>query len=221
LGSWLWYLQADFQVTERRLKNSKLIDMTRWSHLVLSEVLLPGDLAVDLTVGNGHDTSFLYKTVGPSGCVVGFDIQTEALEKATARLEAHGASVKFQTENRMPLSREPGVHFFLADHAVWAEYVSGSPKAIIANLGYLPGTDHSLATKAPATISALETSLERLVPGGRVAVVCYVGHPGGREEAESVEELLTGAEGDHFKVLRVENPDARDAPFLLVGEKIV
>lgn len=44
--------------------------------------------AVDATCGNGHDTLELARMVGPSGRVVAFDIQAEALESAQALLDS-------------------------------------------------------------------------------------------------------------------------------------
>ena len=40
-----------------------------YSHQLLKEVLQPGDLAVDATMGNGHDTLFLAQLVGRTGHV--------------------------------------------------------------------------------------------------------------------------------------------------------
>ena len=37
--------------------------------------LKEGDVCVDFTMGNGHDTEFLSKTVGEKGHVYAFDIQ--------------------------------------------------------------------------------------------------------------------------------------------------
>jgi ubiquinone/menaquinone biosynthesis C-methylase UbiE len=39
------------------------------------QVLRPGDVAVDATCGNGHDTLFMAQCVGPSGCVHAVDVQ--------------------------------------------------------------------------------------------------------------------------------------------------
>ena len=36
---------------------------------VLRQVLSEGDLAIDATMGNGHDTETLFRIVGPSGHV--------------------------------------------------------------------------------------------------------------------------------------------------------
>ena len=53
-----------------------LLDLHKY--FILSH-LKPGDCAVDYTMGNGHDTEFLSKTVGENGRVFAFDIQPSAL----------------------------------------------------------------------------------------------------------------------------------------------
>ena len=58
-------------------------------HDLLMEYICPGDTVVDATAGNGLDTEFLCRLVGPKGCVHAFDIQPEALGipvSASARL---------------------------------------------------------------------------------------------------------------------------------------
>ena len=42
---------------------------------------------VDGTLGNGHDTVFLAKLVGPNGHVYGFDIQEQAIVSTKKRLD--------------------------------------------------------------------------------------------------------------------------------------
>ena len=53
-----------------------LLDLHK--HFILRH-LKEGDVAVDFTMGNGHDTEFLSKTVGEKGRVFAFDIQEQAL----------------------------------------------------------------------------------------------------------------------------------------------
>jgi hypothetical protein len=98
--------------------------------------------------------------------------------------------------------------------------VNSPPKGIIANLGFLPGSDQGIVTQIPTTLAALKTGFEKLSAGGRLAVVCYVGHPGGREEADAVEELFNSQQEDKFRILSIANKLSEDSPFLLVGEKI-
>jgi hypothetical protein len=140
-------------------------------------VLLPGDLAVDATVGNGHDTLFLASHVGPGGKVIGCDIQPIALEHASARLRTAGV-----------LER---VVLLLLGHehlALWFERAAPDArvKAAMFNLGYMPGTDHSVITRAETTIPALESVLTLMAQGGIITAVLYSGHSGGLAETEAV-----------------------------------
>jgi len=48
------------------------------AHRLAAERIQPGDAVIDATVGNGVDTAFLAKAVGPKGVVYGFDIQQAA-----------------------------------------------------------------------------------------------------------------------------------------------
>ena len=50
----------------------------------VEEILRPGDVAVDATMGNGKDTQFLCELVGETGRVYAFDVQEEALERTAA-----------------------------------------------------------------------------------------------------------------------------------------
>ena len=56
------------------------------AHQWASEVLTPGGAAIDATTGNGHDTLFLARQVGPDGHVFGFDIQEQAIQNTRRRL---------------------------------------------------------------------------------------------------------------------------------------
>ena len=147
------------------------------AHDYVQRVLLPGDLAVDATVGNGHDTFFLAHCVGSAGKVIGCDIQPIALRQAEARLRAAGV-----------LER---VELLLLGHEQLAHWLtSATPgvrvKAAMFNLGYMPGADHSLITRAETTITALESMLTLMAQGGVITAVLYSGHPGGWAETRAV-----------------------------------
>ena len=49
----------------------------------------PGETVVDATAGNGHDTIFLSRLVGPSGRVIAFDIDPQARIETEARHRAN------------------------------------------------------------------------------------------------------------------------------------
>lgn len=147
------------------------------AHTLVQTVLTAGDGAIDATVGNGHDTLFLARQVGPDGWVVGFDVQEAAIQATQERLRQHGVA------ERVRLLHE--------DHARLAEHVdpkrAGTVAAVLFNLGYLPGgSDRGIVTRAGTTLPALAAALHVLRPGGCLSVVVYPGHPGGAREAEAV-----------------------------------
>ena len=144
---------------------------------LINRALTPGDTAVDATVGNGHDTLFLAECVGPTGRVVGFDIQPSALTETTRRLRDAGL--------------EERVELLLRGHEEMTAWFAESaslprPKAAMFNLGYQPGGDKSVITRPVTTLIALASALELVVPGGIITVVVYPGHEGGRVETEAV-----------------------------------
>ncbi len=150
--------------------------LTTKAHQFIQPVLGDGDIAVDATAGNGHDTLFLAQTVGKNGKVYGFDIQQDALDNTYQKLKTNHA--------------EKQVALFHAGHETMPillpEHSNGKIKAIMFNLGYLPGGDKSRTTGLSTTLAALEASLMLLVTGGRITILAYTGHPGGREETEAV-----------------------------------
>ncbi len=154
------------------------VPLTRQAHEALLPHLQPGGLAVDATAGNGHDTLFLARALGPHGRVHAFDVQAEALENTHRRLQAAGV------ERRVVLH--------LSGHERLLEKLpsEGCACAVLFNLGYLPGGDKRLTTHAETTLTALEQALRALAPDGLLSVLAYRGHPGGRAEAEAVAGFL-------------------------------
>ena len=62
----------------------------------------------------------------------------------------------------------------------------GAVKAWVYNLGYLPGSDRSITTQTADTVASLRGAQVRTARGGLVCVTVYVGHEGGKEEADAV-----------------------------------
>ncbi|MBB5349997.1 ubiquinone/menaquinone biosynthesis C-methylase UbiE [Haloferula luteola] len=169
---------------------------TNRAHEQVSEVLGEGGVAVDATAGNGHDTLFLARLVGPTGEVLAFDIQEAAIAASKARMEAAGCA--------------GWVKFFQESHAELAHRVEKPVDAVMFNLGYLPGADHGVITRTEETLRALEAARSVVRPGGVVTVVCYPGHPGGDEEAAAVVSWAESQDGEVFAAAR------EGAPFLVV-----
>ena len=53
--------------------------LTRIAQAAVGAALGDGARAIDATMGNGHDTLFLARAVGPQGRVIAFDVQDAAL----------------------------------------------------------------------------------------------------------------------------------------------
>ena len=158
-----------------------IMRLTQLVHDRIRESLRPGDLAIDATVGNGHDTRLLAELVGATGHVHGFDIQHEALLHTRQHLDQDlpGANVELHLAGHEAMARHlPGA-------------MIGATAAIVFNLGYLPGGDKSVTTQAETTLAALKLAWETyLRPGGLLCILCYPGHPGGEEEARQVADWL-------------------------------
>ena len=171
----------------------------------VAPVLAPGAVAVDATAGNGHDTLFLAEAVGPAGRVYAVDVQEAAIAATRARLAEAGLEAR--------------IHLACAGHEDLTEQVApadrGRVAAVMFNLGYLPGGDHTLTTRPPATLDALNAARGLLAPGGRLSVVAYTGHPGGAEEAEAVRAWAEALSDPH----RLERGGGERPPQLLVVER--
>lgn len=148
----------------------------------VAQILAAGDTAVDATVGNGHDTLFLAHHVGTAGRVYGFDPQPAALETARARLAEAGVLGRVW------------LHPFGHEHMATAlpPECAGRLRAVMFNLGYLPGGDKSRTTLPATTLAALTAAVDGLAPAGRISLIAYTGHAGGRAEAEAVKDWLCG-----------------------------
>ena len=176
---------------------------TQTAHREVAAVLCPGDLAIDATAGNGHDTVFLAERVGDSGKVLAFDVQAEAILAARARVDAAGQTAR--------------VDFIHGSHAALSEHAApGSAAAVMFNLGYFPGGDHAVITRTGETLAALNAALVVLKPGGILTVVCYPGHPGGEEESAAVTGWSEGLDAARFSASVVRRTDTlRPSPFLV------
>ena len=167
------------------------IRVTERAQKLATEILRPGDIAVDGTAGKGRDTACLAQAVGSAGHVHAFDIQPEAIASSRNLLEVAGL-----------LGR---VSLHLLSHAELADVLTpeqrGKLGVAIFNLGYLPGGNPDIVTQPASTDRALRDAYANLRPGGRLICVAYTGHPGGPEESDVV---LTYAEQQASAGLHVE-----------------
>ncbi|MGT2949902.1 SAM-dependent methyltransferase [Streptococcus cuniculi] len=172
------------------------------AHQFLAEVVTKEDIVVDATMGNGYDTLFLAERAKK---VVAFDIQEQALQKTAERLATAGLT---------------NVELVLAGHEQVDAYVD-TIKAGIFNLGYLPSADKSVITQPSTTLLALEKLCQRLVVGGRIAVMIYYGHEGGDVERDAVLDFVAKLPQQEFTaaIYRTLN-QVNHPPFLVMLEKV-
>ena len=172
------------------------------AHDFLAQVITPEDIVVDATMGNGHDTLFLAKLAKQ---VYAFDIQNQALEKTSQRLEEAGLS---------------NVDLILQGHETVDQFVT-EVKAAIFNLGYLPSADKSIITQPQTTLEALEKLCRMLVKGGRIAIMIYYGHEGGDIERDAVLDFVSQLPQQEYTatIYRTLN-QINNPPFLVMIEKL-
>jgi len=195
-----------------------LTRIVSWSQLLTTELLTAGDTAVDLTAGKGRDTLALAEAVGHSGRVIAIDVQAEALAQTSLLLTEKGYVVHpWQTDRKVP--EQPGIYLIQGCHSRLSEALSSTPRAVIANLGYLPGGNRQLITQTDTTLAALSQALDLLSRGGRLAVVLYPGHDGGAEEAQEVTRLFRQLNGETWQVLELSVANQSFAPRLLLAER--
>lgn len=146
----------------------------------LEQLLETGDMCIDATAGNGHDTATMAGLVGESGKVFAIDIQETAIDSTKSKLEQLGFGNRCE--------------YLLGDHAKHLENLlnlhRGEVRAITFNLGYLPGSDKKCITKPQTTLAALHSATQLLGERSALFITAYRGHSGGLEEANIVENFI-------------------------------
>jgi predicted methyltransferase len=172
---------------------------------LLKSSVSPGDIVIDGTAGNGHDTLFLAELVGSTGHVYAFDVQQAAIEATVLRVAEWKDSVTV-------------IH---AGHETITSYVTKEISAAVFNLGYLPGKDHSIITQPHTTIEAIESCLHLLKVNGLIVLVVYHGHEGGDKEREDLLNYVSNLPQSFVHVLKYEFVNQQNRPpFVLVIEKM-
>ncbi len=154
---------------------------------ILREVVQPGDTVVDATLGNGHDTLLLSQLVGENGHVIGFDVQEQAVAHARARLEEQGVAARCT--------------LFCLGHEHMAERVAAPVRAVVFNLGWLPGGDKRITTRWETTHAAVDAALRLLMQGGVCTICAYPGHAAGDEERAALTAYLSSLRPQEYNVL--------------------
>ncbi|MCM3569676.1 class I SAM-dependent methyltransferase [Neobacillus mesonae] len=179
--------------------------------ILLKKSVNPGDIAVDATLGNGHDTVFLSELVGDTGKVYGFDVQDQAIAATTERLKQQGML------ERAELFHDGHEH--AASHIPASDH--GKITGVVFNLGYLPGSDKRIVTKPETTISAINQLLGIMAPEGILVLVVYHGHEGGETERDALLHYCSQIDQKTAHVLQYQFINQEhNPPFIIAIEKI-
>lgn len=185
----------------------KLQRVLQYAQQLLKDSVEEGDTVVDATAGNGHDTLFLAQLVGDEGQVYAFDVQKKAVDATLHRLLDQGLEHRALVLNK--------------GHEEVANFIHKPVAAAIFNLGYLPGSNHDIITKPITTIQAIEDLLKLLKVGGLIILVIYHGHPGGKEERDTVTDYVSQLPQKYVHVLKYEFLNQQnDPPFIIALEKM-
>lgn len=164
-----------------------------------------GGVAVDFTMGNGHDTLWLSEAMGENGKVYAFDIQPQALESSRRLLEAENAPKNYT--------------LILDSHSNVKDYVSEKICIGMFNLGFLPGGDKSITTKRETTMVAIRAAIELLDDDGALLIAVYPGHAEGTIEGELIEEELSLLNRKELCASKFKIVNSPTSPFFFVVER--
>ena len=178
-----------------------LLDLQK--HFILTH-LKEGDIAVDFTMGNGHDTEFLSKTVGESGHVFAFDIQEMALASTSENLKKAGCPSNYT--------------LILDSHHNVKKYVDTPIKAGMFNLGYLPGSDKKVTTMRSTTLPAIEAAISLMDKDAIILIAVYPGHAEGDAEGKMICEYLSTLSRHKVCATRVNILNSPTSPFFIIVE---
>ncbi len=179
----------------------RLLDLQK--ELILTH-LGAGDVAVDFTMGNGHDTEFLSKTVGEKGHIYAFDVQPSAVESTRAHLAEVGCPANYE--------------LILDSHHKVKNYVQGEIRAGMFNLGYLPGGDKSITTMRATTMPAIEAAVSLLGRNSILSVAIYPGHAEGEAEGKMVCEYLATLDRFRYSVAQIRILNSPTSPYFMAIE---
>lgn len=184
----------------------KNYQITQWCARFIKEQVEPGDICIDATMGNGNDTLLLSQLCGPTGKVYAFDIQKLALTNTKERLQKAGGPENYT--------------LLLESHEHMENYADEETvSCIVFNFGYLPGGDHTKATKGSSSIAAMEQGLKLLKKGGILSLCIYSGGDSGFEERDTILQWLKELDSQKYLVIKSEyynRPNNPPMPALVI-----
>jgi SAM-dependent methyltransferase len=179
------------------------------AHLYWQKLLNMGDIVVDATCGNGHDTLFLARLVldDQKGELLAIDVQEEAIVASQQRLK-----------EALSLEQYKRIRWLHGSHATFPSELK-DVTLFVYNLGYLPGGDKNKTTQTDTTLKSIEKALELLKAGGAVSITCYPGHAEGDKEQKALLEYAQTLSPADWSVSFHQWNNRNHSPALLLIQK--
>ncbi len=128
------------------------------------------NIAIDCTLGNGHDTLFLASIFKE---VHSLDIQPLAIKRSKERLK--------DTNNTF---------LYLLDHQYIDSLKLKNIDLVLYNLGFLPGSDKKITTNYNSTVTSLTKTYKLLNKDGLIIIASYLRQKDGLEEYNKIIEYI-------------------------------
>lgn len=178
------------------------IDLNR---RIMDGILKKGDVVIDATCGNGHDSDYIAEKIGGSGTLYCFDIQLEAIKKTQALL-----SLKIDS---------PKCLYFQESHENFELFINTKVDCIFYNLGYLPNSDKTIITNPEITIKSLQSAFNILKPNGIISLISYLTHDQ-HAEYDKIKNFLITLDQNKFSVAETSFILRKTSPILMIIEKL-
>ncbi|MEW8957072.1 class I SAM-dependent methyltransferase [Clostridium sp.] len=154
-------------------------DLSKLTHNIIKTYCRDFQLAVDCTLGNGHDCDFLRENFKK---VYAFEIQEHIANK--------------YLENNYD-----NVEVIINSHKYIKDYIKEEADCIMYNLGFLPGGDKNITTLYESSLYSISKSLDIIKPGGFITVAVYPGHEQGKNEKDGLYEFFKTLPKNKFGVM--------------------
>ena len=128
------------------------------------------NVAIDATLGNGHDSLFLVSLFNK---VIGIDIQPLAIKRSKERLKDYN-----------------NIEINLLNHKDIDLLNVKDVDLILYNLGFLPGSDKKVVTLYESTLESINKAYNLLNEDGVILIASYIRHDHGKEEYLKIIEFL-------------------------------
>jgi len=157
----------------------------------MNQVVDPGDHVIDATVGNGHDTVYLAKLVGPNGHVDGFTSQPAAI---TATREVLAAD---------RLTQQVTLWQTGYDQIITAVAAEKPIKCAVFNLSNQPD-DEQLVTKPATTLAAIQAVQDRLTTNGLIIILTDTDRPSDTDTVQAIHDYTENLDQHQYQVLQYQ-----------------